>query len=140
MEQDTQSIIDLAALVLSAERGADTELAAAERTFAKLSVHLSARLGSTGYRALLKRALTLATVDVPWLTLARVCPDGTLEGLDTVGRSGGEVSQGSTAVLARLIELLDTFIGRTLTLRVLHSAWPDAIPIDTASAPGKTNE
>lgn len=48
-------------------------------------------------------------------------------------------SDGCLAILARFLELLDTFIGRNLTLRVLYSAWPDAIQIDRAGRLGESN-
>lgn len=125
---------DLAGRILVTELGVDSELpevkSAVEKTFKKLSVLLSARLGTAGYSALLKRALSLAARDFPWLTSIRVSENGDVDGLDGVGEPKSMLA-GSVAVFARLIELLDTFIGRMLTIRVLHGAWPDAVPIDT---------
>ncbi len=100
----------------------------------KLRVHLSARIGRDGFRTLLVRALRLAAVQFPHLSTVRVTPDGTLEGLVSAPsgsepqREGGEVrnenTEGAAAILTHLLELLVTFIGDSLTRRMLSTLWP----------------
>lgn len=48
-------------------------------------------------------------------------------------------SEGCVAILARLIELLDTLIGRNLTVRILHNAWPDAVQTGVPGRMGDSN-
>jgi hypothetical protein len=130
---------DLAELILSSELGVDPELyevkIAVRRTFDKLNAHLSSRLGTAGYSALLKRALSLAVRDFPWLATIDISENGDIDGLNDIPPHE-PIWGGCVALLARLIELLDTFIGRTLTARVLRSAWPDAVPSDTSGGEG----
>ena len=75
--------------------------------------------GSAGYSSLLARALTLAKQDSPALSAVQVNPDGTLTGLE------GDAAHASPALIGHLLSLLITFIGETLTLRLLHEVWPD---------------
>jgi hypothetical protein len=125
---------DLAILVLSNECGDDADLNtlqdAAARTFDRLRVHLSERLGARGYYALIKRAVTLASTDFPWLLSVRISEDGHPDGFQSMALSESTFDA-CVSVLARLIELLDTFIGRSLTARILNNAWPNAIQVDT---------
>jgi hypothetical protein len=135
MEQHTPTTNELALLLFTDERSGDADAEelpnAVQRTFEKLGLHLSQRLGSGGYHALLKRAVTLAAADFPWLAAVQVTEGGDLTGFGPASEAWGaaEAAEGGMAVLARLIGLLDAFIGRTLCLRVLHTVWPDSVGI-----------
>ena len=142
MEQKTPTTKDLAALVLSTERAdasdPDDLQSATQRIFETLSAHLSIRLGSRGYRALLKRAVTLAAADSPVaLASIHVSEPGTMEGFGSLIEAS-MVTDACVAILARLIELLDTFIGRNLTVRVLNNMWPNILHVDAADRPGES--
>ncbi len=145
MDQDTQTQNALALRLFSGERAggssADELQSAVQRTFEKLNVHLARRLGSGGYHALLKRAVMLAARDFPWLSSVQVTEDGVLEGFGLVShvQTISEMAEGCVAILASLIGLLDTFIGRKLCLRVLHTVWPDAVPMTTDGSQGENN-
>jgi len=54
-----------------------------------LRPHLATLMGNGGYRALLMRALALASVEVAWLRTVRVAADGTLQGLDEAAPRAG---------------------------------------------------
>ena len=142
MGQETPTTTDLAALLLSSEVGVDPALdqlqRGVHRTFEKLNVHLSARLGTGGYYALMRRALSLATADHPWLASIRIAENGTVEGFPDLVEFQ-LVLDGCLAIFARLIELLDTLIGRNLTARILHSAWPGSAPTGKAGGQGDSN-
>ena len=73
----------------------------------KLRPHLATLMGNAGYRALLMRALALATAEVAWLRAVRVAADGTLEGLVEPDPpvSPEEILKGSVALLAQLLGL-----------------------------------
>ena len=65
------------------------------------------------------RALTLAKQESPVLGGWEVMSDGSLQGLN------GEASQSGVVLVAQLIGLMITFIGESLTLRLLHDIWVD---------------
>lgn len=120
-----------------------------ERALDKLRLHLSILLGSDGFRVLLRRAVTLARAEFPWLEGVQVRSDGSLDELAAAARAGisaddGEagvspesVAGGITAVLVCFLGLLETFIGQDLTLRLLKGVWPEvnlfhALALDAA--------
>ncbi|WP_348268209.1 hypothetical protein [Edaphobacter sp. DSM 109919] len=113
----------------------DIHLAAVVCVSEKLRRPISMLAGSTGFRALLTRSLSLARAQVPALAAIQVKPDGTLEwnmGGD-LSLSNGEAVQSGAILIAELLGLLSNFIGEALTLRLLQDAWPDlpAIEIDS---------
>lgn len=111
----------------SSGAGADV----AVRVVGELRVRLVKLAGVDGFRSLLSRALTLAKDEAASLNTVRVLADGSLEGFDVIEASreaGGAAAAGQagTILVARLLELLVTFIGEPLTLRLVRDAWPDA--------------
>ena len=92
----------------------------------KLRAHLAALMGKGGYRALLSRALVLATAEVSWLTALRVKADGALEWSQASPPEldPAELLEGKVVLLAQLLGLLAAFIGVNLTLRLLGEIWP----------------
>jgi hypothetical protein len=112
---------------------------AAFRVVEKVRQPLGQLLGIAGFRALFSRALALANEEVPWLRALHIKSDGSLEGLgeleanlDEDGIVGGEL-----ILVARLLELLITFIGSALTLRIIQDAWPKATFDDLDFAKGQ---
>jgi hypothetical protein len=92
----------------------------------KLRQPLGQLLGIGGFRALISRALALAGEEVPWLRALHIKADGTVEGLAELEANldDAEIAAGEIALLARLLELLITFIGPALTLRFIQHAAP----------------
>jgi len=92
----------------------------------KLSPHLATLMGKGGVRALLARALVLATAEVPWLSAGHVNADGDLEGLDAVRADfdPAQFLEGRVILLAQLLGLLVAFIGPGLTSRLMGEIWP----------------
>lgn len=105
-----------------------------------LRPHLSMMMGNAGFRALLVRALTLATVQVPWLSAIQVKTNGALEGLEPlqVQLAPEEIHEGRVALLAQLLGLLVAFIGESLTVRLLREVWPQMPLHDSESGKGDT--
>lgn len=102
----------------------------------KLRVSLTRLAGPDAFKSLLRRALTLARAEVPVLRGIEVAADGSLTGLEDLAscppsRDGDqdEVAEAGAAIIAQLLELLVTFIGRSLTLRLVREACPD-VPLD----------
>lgn len=85
----------------------------------KLRRPLTTMVGAAGFRSLLMRALTLAKYESPALDSLRIGQDGSLDVSDF------EAEQSGGVLVAHLLGLMHTFIGETLTLRLLHDAWPD---------------
>ena len=83
--------------------------------------------GVDGFRALLSRALALARAEAPCLSVLRVAEDGSLQGLDELGRQidKDQVRDGGAILVAQLLGLLLTFIGEAMTTRLVIS---EALP------------
>jgi hypothetical protein len=92
----------------------------------RLRPHLATLMGNGGFRALLARALALASAEVSWLRKVQVNPDGTLEGLETLHAQlkPAEFRDGQVVLLAQLLRLLVAFIGPVMTLRLMAEIWP----------------
>ncbi|MGI4830641.1 MAG: hypothetical protein ACRYFU_20965 [Janthinobacterium lividum] len=103
---------------------ADEDRLATCRVCEKLIRSLRLTVGAEGIRALLQRALTLAQREAPALREVTVQSDCSLKGLE------GEAVGASSVLVAHLIELLATFIGRGLTSRLLHEVWPEVQGMD----------
>jgi hypothetical protein len=98
------------------------------RVCEKLHLALAKLMGAMGFRALLSRALALASAEVHWLGALHIKADGTLEGLEEVDtkRDRDEIAEGEVVLVAHLLGLLVTFIGPELTLQLVQEAWPKA--------------
>ena len=96
----------------------------------KLRPHLATLLGDGGVRALLSRALVLATEEVSWLDAMQVNADGGLEGFEALSSQldPSEFVEGKVVFLAQLFGLLVAFIGPSLTSRLAGEIWPQ-IPL-----------
>ncbi len=132
MEQATPAIRDLARILLALEANrsehAEGEVHAVLSVFAKLRSHLSKLVGMAGFQALLARALALAKAEVGWLEAVRVQADAMLAGFGEAAQElpAQTVTEGSVVLLAQLLGLLVTFIGESLTLRLVADVWPEA--------------
>ncbi|MBC8039727.1 MAG: hypothetical protein H7Y06_04225 [Opitutaceae bacterium] len=92
----------------------------------KFRVSLVVLLGSEGFSALMRRALALAIGDVAWLRIIRVAENGTLVEIEDPpsGLTPAEGLKGSLALVTRLLELLEIFIGERMTQRLVAEIWP----------------
>jgi len=97
----------------------------------RLRPHLATLVGKGGVRALLTRALVLASTEVAWLSAVHVNANGDLEGLDAIRADldPGEFLEGRVVLLAELVGLLVAFIGPGLTIRLMSEIWP-LIPLE----------
>ncbi|HSR13200.1 MAG TPA: hypothetical protein VLS90_17260 [Thermodesulfobacteriota bacterium] len=84
-----------------AASGNPSENGEAFRACEKMRRHLSKFTGIAGFRALLSRALTLASAEIPWLGSVEVKEDGSLAGLDTLlaQQNGDEASKGGVVLI-----------------------------------------
>lgn len=97
----------------------------------RLRPPLAALTGASGFSSLLSRALALAQREEPWLVSVHVGSSGVI-GLpsDEALAGASEMADGEIALVAALLELLVTFIGAPLTLRLLKDVWPK-LPFNT---------
>src|SRR5664279_3678690 len=100
---------------------------AAFRVCDTLRQPVCALTGVDGFRALLSRALALAKAEAPILSALQVAADGSLQGLDELGRQidKAQVRDGRAILIAQLLRLLLTFIGEAMTSRLVMS---EALP------------
>ena len=90
--------------------------------------------GETGFRALLSRALTLAKKQAPELSAMEIESNGALTGFGE--RNNGQRAEADILLIAQLLGLLGTFVGESITLRLVREAWPD-VSFDTLSSDEK---
>lgn len=108
--------------------GSDQGSRAAFRVCEKLRRPLTTFAGAAGFRSLLSRALVLAKAEAPLLAGVHLNPDGSFEYSVEVEAqlATAEAVAAGTAVVTQLLGLLVTFIGETLTLRLVQDVWPKA--------------
>jgi len=94
--------------------------------FHKLGISLIRFAGADGFAALLRRALALARAQFPSLNRITIKPDCSMDGLEALaGDDADGGAEAAAALTAHLLDLLVTFIGEPLTLRLVREAWPD---------------
>ena len=132
MSTASPEIQDLARRLLAFEAAHDNSSEArvdvAVQVIEELRLRLIRLAGVDGFRSLLSRALTLAKAEVPSLNMVHVRADGSVEGFDGIeqSREAGAAGRAGIVLVAHLLQLLVTFIGEPLTLRLVRDVWPDA--------------
>ena len=117
----------LLALEASNPTTMDADKHEAVRVWEKLRASLTLFAGVDGFTALLRRALALTRSDVPGLQSVRVTTDGRLEDIeDAIANAETVGTEAALTITAHLLGLLATFIGESLTLRLVRQAWPEA--------------
>jgi hypothetical protein len=129
MSRATPELRKFAERLIAYETRADSPKTAEGQAFrvgAKLRPHLATLMGSAGFRALVSRALALASAEVPALKVVRVKTDGTFDGWDELAAEvrAEEIAKGRVVVVTQLLGLLAAFIGENLTVRLVLEAWP----------------
>jgi hypothetical protein len=109
----------------------EADVPVAIRICEKLRRPLTTLAGAAGFHSLLLRALRLAIREAPGLGALQVNAAGMLE--DVNPNQYNNDAEGQALLVAHLVGLLFTFIGETLTLRLMHDVWPNALFIPLAS-------
>jgi hypothetical protein len=98
----------------------------------KLRLFIGALAGSAGFHSLLSRALILAKAQAPpGLNQVHINPDGSLDGLNELHEEYSP--EAGVTLIAQLLELLITFVGENLMVRLVLDACPDLTLDDTNS-------
>lgn len=90
-----------------------------------LQKSISKFAGADGFKALMRRAMALARVETPALQSVKLGDNCQMEGLDELATAPGG-ADAAAVLTAHMLELLVTFIGEPLTLRLVREGWPDA--------------
>jgi hypothetical protein len=130
MDQPSPLMRDLARRLLAASQTASgPHVPEAVLVIEKLRISLTQVAGADGFASLLRRALALASAEVPALRSAYVSADGRLEGVEQLAGHGGSVGdEEAVAITAQLLGLLVTFIGQPLTVKLVRKALPETAP------------
>lgn len=132
MRKPSPSTHALACRLMAASRnGTDPRVADPGLVIERLRISLSRLAGVDGFTSLLRRALALAAAESPALARVEVDATGHLKGLEQLTMEPGADArtEATIAVTAHLLELLVTFIGEPITLRLVREAWPE-LPLD----------
>jgi len=130
MDRSSASTRDLARRLVAVEAASQSANGAhvheAVRVCDKLRISLTRFAGADGFTSLLGRARALARAEVTLLQTVNLKPDCSVEelGMLAVDATNGG-SEAVLAIIAHLLGLLETFIGKPLTLRLVRDAWPD---------------
>ncbi len=127
----------LARELLAREMSDGQLVPAAEALYGRLHESLSRSIGEAGYLALINRAMLNARERYAALNPVALSgpPHPWLVGLDrSVEDYGAEAAtEAIVEVVAELIEILNRFVGATLAIRLIRTAWPEQIPDDKTS-------
>ena len=141
MDTPSLSTRDLARRLLAASKtAANPHVPEAVVVIEKLRTSLTKFAGFEGFASLLRRALLLASADVPSLKSVKVAADGRLAGFEQLVADQGTGAAGDAAAIAitaHLLWLLVTFIGEPLTLTLVREAWSDS-SLDECSSTRET--
>ena len=118
------------------------------RVYGKLRQSLGVFAGVASFQSLAFRALTQAKSEAPGLWAAKIAADGSLQGLGEfepqpvdfepqLGSVKDQASEGGVILIARLLGLLNIFLGEALTLSLLRDAWPGATFDDRVAENGR---
>jgi hypothetical protein len=111
---------DLARRLLAASRtAADAPVHDAVAVCETLRNTLTKFAGAEGFASLLRRALALASAEAPALLSVKLGSNCHMEGLEHV------TTEAAVVLAAHMLELLSTFVGEPLMLRLVSEGWPD---------------
>jgi hypothetical protein len=98
------------------------------RVYEKLRLQLCALAGVAGFQSLASRGLALAKSEAPELSVVDMEADGRLQGFERLEpqTEKSREDEAGVVLIAHLLGLLFTFVGGTLTVRLLQDVWPDA--------------
>lgn len=129
MSKASPEIQNLARQLLAFEaahlNASEAGVAVAVRVIDELRIRLIKLAGLDGFRSLLSRSLTLARAEAPYLNRVSVSANGSLEGWEEIEQSQDAAGQAARILLTHLLALLVTFIGESLTLRLVSDSWPE---------------
>ena len=130
MNTPSPSLRELAAkLVAASPRTPDPQVPEAVLVNENFRAALTRLTGTVGVSSLLRRAMALASAQIPVLRSIKINASGQLEGLEQLlSEVATSRELAAMAVTAQVLELLVTFIGEGLTRRLVREACSDTAP------------
>lgn len=128
MDTPSTSIQNLARRLLAEEaaRRAASDAPAADLVNEKLRISLTRLAGADSFTALMRRAQGLSRTEATMPATAKDAATGGMERREqSASDATGFGTEQGVAVAAHLLWLLVTFIGETLTLRLVRETWPE---------------
>ena len=129
MDTPISSMRDLARRLLTASQtGSAPHVSEPVAVIERLRISLAKFAGDAGFESLMRRAMVLASADVPSLQSVKIGANGRLDGIEQLAAETGAGALGdeaAVAITAHLLGLLVAFVGEPLTLRLLRESWPD---------------
>jgi hypothetical protein len=101
---------------------------ALDRICRKLHLQLARIIGELGVRLILVRAIKITRAEFPFLAVDPALEDGEcLRGLreSLQGQDPAMVSEALTSLLANLLEVLLSLLGKNLIYALLRDSWPE---------------
>lgn len=128
MRDALPQMLELSRELVAYEARARQAPATAAEVCEKLRPKLSTLMGATGFRALLSRALTLASAQVPSLCNLELNATNTLVERQSKAQAKDVTNddEDSVVLMAHLLSLLVTFVGEKLTRQILLEIWPQS--------------
>ncbi len=146
MSRATPQMRDFAARLIAHEmkehKSSKAGRPAAYHVCERLRPNLATLMGQGGFRAVLARALAVASAEAPWLAALQVAADGSLEGWDKPEAQvkAKELTESGVLVVAQLLGLLVAFVGENLTLLLVREVWPNVSVEDLNFSTGDPHE
>jgi hypothetical protein len=139
MKHKSVSLRRLAYLILSSEtavsNGRSTLIAFS--VCRKMRPALETLMGTTGFLALLTRALARGSTKAPALRNMKINLAGDLEPLpESMPISKAMEAESNVVLITELLSLLLAFIGTNLTLQVVREIWPELAIYESNFEPG----
>jgi hypothetical protein len=117
------SLRELAQKLLADQRSVDAHADGSVFVNPRLRLSLIRFAGVEGFASLLRRAMALASANIPALRDAKVSVEGEVEGIvPTFAKDHVLRHEAAVAVSTHLLELLVAFIGESLTRRFVDDA------------------
>ena len=129
MDTPTLSTRDLARRLLAASQtGSDPHVSEVVAVIERLRISLSKFAGDAVFVSLLRRAVAMASSDIPSFLNVKIGMNGRMDGVEQIDASTGALGEAAAvAITAHLLGLLVAFIGEPLTVRLLRESWPDTL-------------
>ena len=123
MEKPSSSLRELAAQLRAASaRDYDPQVPDAVLVNENFRDALTRLTGAAGVTSLLRRALALASAEMPALRRVKMSANGQLEGIEHLAEDATSREVAGMAVTMQMLELLVTFIGESITRRLVLEA------------------
>lgn len=122
-------------LALERKRAEGDWAEVAARVHGRAVPHLAALLGLAGVQALLRRSAKLGAHSFPWLAEPGVVDTAATLQTALQVQPSDVALEAAAALFSTFFAMLETFIGRRLTIQLLRGAWPELVDAAPEESP-----